>query len=210
VDTLRYIIALALVCALPPIFLYWPIIHPFVRFWRRLGPTLTYVVILMAVTPVGVTIFWHRARILAVEFGTSWLLVALGVFCFMAAIWLRRLLDRDVTKKLLLGLPELEPERYPQLLVRTGLYARVRHPRYLQMSLGLLGCVLVANYLAGYVTWLAWLPMMYVVAVLEERELRERFGEDYERYSLEVPRFLPRVRRRGGVGAQQGDEADRP
>jgi len=210
VDTFRYVLALALVCTFPPILLYWPVIHVFVRFWRRLGPTLTYVVNFSAAALVGVALFRLRASLLVVEFGTSWLLVAVGVLCFVGAAWLRALLRRDVTNKLLSGLPELEPERYPQQLVRTGLYARVRHPRYLQMSLALLGYVLVANYLAGYVIWLVWLPAMYVVALLEDRELRERFGEDYEHYSLQVPRFLPEMRQRSRVAAQHGDEADRP
>jgi protein-S-isoprenylcysteine O-methyltransferase Ste14 len=175
-----------------------------------LGPTLTYVVVFSAAVLVGVGLFRLRASLLVVEFGTSWILIAVGVLCFVAAAWLRALLRREVTSKLLLGLPELEPERCPQQLVRTGLYARVRHPRYLQMSVALLGWVLVANYLAGYVIWLVWLLAMYVVALLEEQELRERFGKDYERYSLEVPRFLPEMRQRGRVAVQQGDEADRP
>lgn len=196
-DSFRYGLALVLVCTLSPLFFYWAVVHGFIGFWRRVGPRLTYAVVLGGAALAAFGLFSVRSEFLSVEFGTSWLLVAAGVFCLVAAGWLRALLHRDVTNKLLAGLPELGPERHPQQLVRTGLYARVRHPRYIQFWLALLGYALVANYLAVYVVWLLWLPGIHVIALFEERELRERFAEEYEQYSQEVPRFLPRLRRRG-------------
>jgi protein-S-isoprenylcysteine O-methyltransferase Ste14 len=35
---------------------------------------------------------------------------------------------------------------------------------------------------------------MYAVVVVEERELRERFGLAYEEYCRQVPRFVPKLR----------------
>jgi len=59
--------------------------------------------------------------------------------------------------------------------------------------LGLASVALFTNYLAVYVVLAAYLPLIYLVVVLEERELGERFGEEYERYCLAVPRFVPRL-----------------
>jgi protein-S-isoprenylcysteine O-methyltransferase Ste14 len=59
------------------------------------------------------------------------------------------------------------------------------------------GTALFVNYLAVYVLVLATVPVLYLTVRLEERELVERFGEAYERYMAEVPRFLPRVRQPG-------------
>ncbi|MBZ5516232.1 MAG: hypothetical protein LAN62_15550 [Acidobacteriia bacterium] len=37
--------------------------------------------------------------------------------------------------------------------------------------------------------------MYLIVAPLEERELGQQYGREYETYRREVPRFLPRLRR---------------
>ena len=44
IDTLRHGLAVFMVVVLPPIWLMWWLIHPFVNFWRKLGQTLTYVI----------------------------------------------------------------------------------------------------------------------------------------------------------------------
>ena len=51
---------------------------------------------------------------------------------------------------------------------------------------------LFTNYLAIYVLALAIIPALYLVVVLEEKELRDRFGLEYAAYSERVPRFIPR------------------
>ena len=135
-----------------------------------------------------------RRPLLATEFGACYPLLIVGIFCLAAAVSIGGWLLRDVTVKTLIGLPELAPERHPGRLVTGGLYARIRHPRYVQFLLGLLGYALFANYLAAYVVVALWVPGIWVIAVLEERELRDRFGEGYEAYCRRVPRFVPRFR----------------
>lgn len=194
-DTLRYLIALVLVCSSPPLLLCWPILHGFIGFWRRRGPAFTYVVLLGGSALVMFGLYSLRGPLLAVDLGSHGPLVVAGCACLLAGAWLRGLLHRDITNQLLSGLPELDPEGHPQELVRTGLYAHVRHPRYSQIWLVLLGFALLSNYLAIYMLWISWLPAMLGIAWLEERELRERFGAAYEEYAREVPRFFPRLRR---------------
>ncbi len=198
-DAFRYGLALVFACILAPLLLYWPLLHGFVGFWRRLGPRRTFAVLWTGFVLAAVALFQARDHLLRVDFGTSWPLASAGALGLGVATWLRVLLHRDITSRVLLGLPEIAPDRTPGALVRTGLYARVRHPRYLQFLLAQLGWAMIANYLAPYVVWALWIVAVYVIVVLEERELRDRFGEDYERYRREVPRFVPRLRRRGGL-----------
>jgi protein-S-isoprenylcysteine O-methyltransferase Ste14 len=87
-----------------------------------------------------------------------------------------------------------EENRVPQRLVVEGPYRYVRNPLYdtdVGVMLGtalLTGKWFVALVLAAYVVQLGM--QLY----LEERELKTRFGEAYERYCRLVPRFVPRLR----------------
>jgi protein-S-isoprenylcysteine O-methyltransferase Ste14 len=194
-NAIRYSLALLLVISLPAMLLFWLLIHPFVHTWRRLGPAWTYSIVGTLLVLLTVGLFLLRIPLLAVDFGTRYPLLAVGIGCLAMAVYLRRLLhDARLTLRVLIGLPELAPERHPQALITTGLYARLRHPRYVQVALALLGYALIANYLAGYLVFAAWLVVMYPLVVLEERELRQRFGEAYDAYCRQAPRFIPRLR----------------
>jgi protein-S-isoprenylcysteine O-methyltransferase Ste14 len=87
----------------------------------------------------------------------------------------------------------LEARLLPEhTLVREGPYRYVRHPIYSAM-LGLL----VGTGVNVTAWWaLAGASVLYVAGTLlrtgvEERLLRERFGEEYARYAAEVPALLP-------------------
>jgi protein-S-isoprenylcysteine O-methyltransferase Ste14 len=60
--------------------------------------------------------------------------------------------------------------------------------------LGLLGYALIANYLAIYLLFPICAASLYLIVLLEERELRDRFGAAYQAYARRVPRFIPRIR----------------
>jgi protein-S-isoprenylcysteine O-methyltransferase Ste14 len=112
----------------------------------------------------------------------------------LAAIALRAV-RRQLGVRVQMGIPELDP-RAEQRLLTEGIYARVRHPRYLEMLLALLGFALVANYLAGYVVLAASALILHAVVLLEERELAERFGPAWDAYAARVPRYVPALRGR--------------
>jgi protein-S-isoprenylcysteine O-methyltransferase Ste14 len=200
-NAVRNYLALIWVVMLGPVPLFWLLIHPFVRFWRRVGPGWTYAVVgsLWALAMAG--LFLTRHALLAMEFGTNYYLAAPGLLLMAASSWLGLVWFHRMRLTTIMGLPELAPDRHPQPLITAGVYAIIRHPRYVQLYLGLLGSALIANYLAVYLVAVLWLPGIYAMALLEEKELRDRFGLAYDEYSRRVPRFLPRLSR--GPGSQE-------
>jgi protein-S-isoprenylcysteine O-methyltransferase Ste14 len=198
-NAVRYYLALIMVVILGPVPLFWLLIHPFVRFWRRVGPGWTYGAVgsLWALDMAG--LFLKRHAFLPVEFGINYYLTALGLVLLAASTWLGLVWFHRMRLTTIMGLPELAPDRHPQQLITTGVYAVIRHPRYVQLYLGMLGSALIANYLVLYLVAALWLPALYVLVRLEEKELRDRFGAAYDEYSRRVPRFLPRISRRSGL-----------
>lgn len=191
-DSARYYVALMLVISVPGVYLFWFSVHPFVRFWRKVGPRLTLGIHFLLMILVAAAIFQVRSVVMSVEYGTNWFFVFLAVPLFGLAVALRRKISEQFSPKSLMGLPELAPDEYPRRLVTEGIYSRIRHPRYVQMVLALAAYALFCNYLALYVIVLLALPGIMILAQIEEKELRECFGDEYAQYCGRVPRFIPR------------------
>jgi protein-S-isoprenylcysteine O-methyltransferase Ste14 len=89
------------------------------------------------------------------------------------------------------------PWNPPTRLIRTGLYSRTRNPMLTGGIIILLGEALIFDSL----TLLAWAVAFFAANHIyfvfsEEPELEKRFGKDYTKYKEEVPRWLPRLRKR--------------
>jgi len=85
------------------------------------------------------------------------------------------------------------PSMPAQQLVRSGAYAVVRQPMMLTLLVVGIGELLVT----GSLLLLLWIPIamragvMFII-VYEEPLLVARYGEPYQRYCEEVPRWLPK------------------
>lgn len=80
-------------------------------------------------------------------------------------------------------------------LVTTGPYALCRNPLYLFSFLLGLGVTMVFQNSLMLLLFLPLFALFHGVAViLEERKLAALFGESYENYRREVPRFLPALK----------------
>jgi protein-S-isoprenylcysteine O-methyltransferase Ste14 len=193
-DTFRHGLTLMMLMFMPGAVLFWLLVHPFVRFWRRIGLRRTMAIqwTFLAAFAAGVVLL--RKTLLAVDFGTNAILIAWAVPILAASIVLRLQISRHLRFKTLGGLPELAPESHPQPLLTEGIYSHIRHPRYLEVLLVMAALTLVANNLASYVNWIIGIPSVLVIVRLEERELHDRFGAEYDAYRARVPRFIPRWR----------------
>jgi protein-S-isoprenylcysteine O-methyltransferase Ste14 len=200
-NKLRYFVAFLVLASYPPAIMLWVVIHPFASFWRRLGPVWTYVV--LGVPAAGyVAVAWMaRGFLLGTDLGTSAITLVLAAVFFVAGALLGRAWRKHLTFAMLSGVPELSRQRYPGKLLTEGIYGQVRHPRYVEVVLVTFSYAFFANYLGVYLMVLLSLPLLFLVVLLEERELRRRFGADYDEYCRRVPRFVPKREPRIGDDA---------
>ncbi|MBI3981999.1 MAG: isoprenylcysteine carboxylmethyltransferase family protein [Gemmatimonadetes bacterium] len=195
-DKARYYVALFSIVMYPPAVAAWFLLHPFLGVWRRVGPGVTYAVTMPVLIAMMAVLYLMRLVLLDVEFGTSWLLAVPGAALLVVGMRLDVLRARALGIRAVLGIPELKGEREPGSLVQAGPYRWVRHPRYVASMIGVVGIALFANHLATYVLIPVMALGLYLVAVLEERELVERFGDAYREYQRRVPRFIPSFQHR--------------
>lgn len=185
-NILRWLAAIVFFFELPnPVF--WLIVHPQIRYWRgrpraayatallcSWGPVTAFLVVCRRI------IFSHEHRG-DLQIGIGLLLIAAGIHLFARA---KRDLgaSRFVGKAEILGGGEV---------VDTGIYSRVRNPRYGGMILAVIGaCALAATRLMWAVCGV-WFVLVMIVIAFEERELRARMGAPYVEYCRRVPRFIP-------------------
>lgn len=76
-------------------------------------------------------------------------------------------------------------------LATTGPYGRIRHPQYVAFVMILLGFLLQWPTLLTLVMFPILVAMYGRLAVTEEREMRERFGAEFDAYAARTPRFVP-------------------
>ena len=190
-ETFRYIVALLLVTLVPAALLYWLLLHSLLPVWRRLGISASQYLLWAAVIVVAFVFSTWRETLLRNDYGFQPMLAAIGIIFLAGAIIFRVQIERHLPWRAQLGLPEIDPAGHPQKLVTTGPYAHTRHPRYVQVFLALAGWALLANYPAGYIAAVLWIPLLLVIVRLEEPELHRRFGAAYAEYCDHVSRFWP-------------------
>ena len=191
-DTARYIVTMILAVSMPPAVLLWFAIHPFSRFWRGLGLAWTYSILSLPTLLFMAWVIVERRWIMSVDYGTSYWTVALAVVVVGLGSVIAVKRKRHLTFAILAGAPQLSEKRYPGTLLTEGIYGKIRHPRYVEVTLFVLAYALFGNHLAGYVIFIMTVVCLYPVVLMEERELLERFGEEYAEYARRVPRFIPR------------------
>ena len=188
--------AIAALLLWPAIPLFWIPVHCAPRFFRRLG-FWTYILPLITWLPVAIFTFRLRDVLLQYRVDLPALANAIGVLLFVAGATLQTWTLILLTLPVIMGMPEVT-KTVPGGLTTTGPFSVLRHPTYLSHTLMLLGLFLWTEVTAlGIVTIIDALVVNTLVIPLEERELLERFGKEYEEYRRKVPsRFLPLHRRR--------------
>lgn len=84
-------------------------------------------------------------------------------------------------------------------LATRGIYRYLRHPQYLGILLVTAGWLVHWPTLPGLVMWPILVFLYYRLSLQEDKFLAEKFGEEYQAYEKETPKFFPlRLSRRVG------------
>ena len=174
---------------------FWLLIHPLIRFWRRFGNKALWVA-----APVWLgftTAFFLLRHLLFADRiprdGFTW---AAGVSLLLLSAWLERQTRGALGVRRLIGITEINPGYRLNSMVSSGIYSRMRHPRYMAYMLTVLSVAFLSGSAPIFLLAILNILLYQIVAPLEERELLDHYGAQYASYRREVPRFVPRWWRR--------------
>ena len=114
-------------------------------------------------------------------------LSVLGLILFLIGQIIRRMGKKALGKQYSYGL------KPPEILVKRGLYKRVRHPIYLAMLLYTAGIPLFFSSLYGFLVTLGFIPFTLYRIRIEEKMLIDTFGDEYREYTKKTRKIIPFV-----------------
>jgi protein-S-isoprenylcysteine O-methyltransferase Ste14 len=171
---------------------FWLTLHPFARHWQTRGRNAFKVILplwmlYIAIAAIVLSPWRHRAL-----YSTPFAFVP-GLALVLSGLFLYRASASGFTHVQLSGLAEVEPGRHEQRLVTAGIRSRVRHPIYLGHLCELLGWTACFGTISLIALSVFAILTGAVMLRLEDRELGQRFGDDYRQYRRAVPAILPRI-----------------
>lgn len=85
-------------------------------------------------------------------------------------------------------------KKYKGFVVRNGIYAYTRNPLYIgSFLIGTGACIIGRDPLFTLVFLAAFTTLYSKVIAREEKFLAEQYGDEYQNYVDEVPRYIPRT-----------------
>jgi protein-S-isoprenylcysteine O-methyltransferase Ste14 len=160
------------------------------RVWYALGSALFFLIApgtVAGLLPYGISGWQMQPAFLGLE-AVRW------VGAVVIGIGLAILIE-SFARFVMKGFGTPAPMAPPKHLVISGLYRHTRNPMYVGVVSAVAGQALLFGDLrllwyAGFV----WVFFHLFVLLYEEPTLRVTFGDEYERFCANVPRWLPRIR----------------
>lgn len=186
------LVASALVCLYLPVPFIMMWFHALDGVWKRMGAWSYVLHVPVYLSLLGLTAAMHPLWRESAWPWPAWT-TALGGLMVAAAFVLLFATHGAVDLRTLMAIPQVTRAKHRRLIT-TGVYARIRHPRYTVLMLGSLGNFLLTGYELLLAAFCVTTAATLVMARLEERELVATFGDAYRRYRERVPAFFPRRR----------------
>jgi protein-S-isoprenylcysteine O-methyltransferase Ste14 len=175
--------------------LFWIVIHPNIESWRcrkqQGRPAYKALIPLwMGMWIMMGAVSWPWHGVLLWRSSLAWLagalLLSTGLFLYARA-------RHGFSPLQLSGQHEIESDQHRQELVIAGIRRKVRHPIYLGHLCEMLGWSIGTGMAALFGLTAFAIVTGAIMIRMEDAELRQRFGEQFETYRREVPAIVPRL-----------------
>ena len=182
-------VALATLLLWPVIPLFWVPVHCGARWFRRIG-LFTYMLPFVTWLPLAWHLFTLRGFLLAYQVTLPIAINVFGIVLLVLGTALQLWTYSLLTGPVIAGMPEVTGGGKTTMMT-AGPFSVIRHPTYLSHTLMLLGIFLWTGIGSiGIITLADALIVNAIIIPLEERELTERFGGEFEKYRKRVPRRI--------------------
>ena len=113
----------------------------------------------------------------------------IGLILATFGFFLTKMAFKEISFAVFIGLKEEKKTE----LVKTGIYARIRHPLYTATILFLTGFVIFSPSYTNLVHAICLFVYLIIGVRYEEKRLLKNYGIEYEQYQKQVPMLLPRI-----------------
>ncbi|HEY6271754.1 MAG TPA: isoprenylcysteine carboxylmethyltransferase family protein [Terriglobales bacterium] len=165
----------------------WLLVHPFTDFWRKnKAPIKSMALIWLTLWAMTRWIIWpyrnllFYASLFAIVPGFLFIGLGFSIYFHIGAFGFARLA----------GQSEMKPNK-PQLLITDGIHGRIRHPIYLAHGCCLLGLAISSGLVAVYALVAFALATGVFLVRFEDKELEQRFGDEFRVYRAQTPALMP-------------------
>ncbi len=128
---------------------------------------------------------WVNAPLLPRSLATYWSGVAMLAAGLLFSIWARVHLGRNWSDRITV--------KQGHELIQSGPYGWVRHPIYTGLLLAFLGSAVAIDQGRGFIGFVLCLASCVRKLRIEERFMRQQFGDAYVRYAAATPALLPPI-----------------
>ena len=185
-------LAIITIMLIPLVPLFWIPVHGLSKLFKRLG-IFTYITPMITWLPIAWLIYVNRTGILRYKLDLPAMVEVMGWLVFLVGMLLQLWTIKLLGGGRIMGLPEVT-DIMESKIIMTGPFTVIRHPTYLSHSIMFIGVFFISGVIAlGIITLIDAIIVNLFVIPLEDRELIERFGDDYRRYKNRVPAFFPEI-----------------
>lgn len=116
---------------------------------------------------------------------------AIGLIIATFGFLLAKLAFKPISFSEFLGIKPAKEEK----LIKSGIYARMRHPLYTALILLLIGFLIFSPTYTNLVHVICIVIYLLIGVQYEEKRLTAHFGKEYEEYKKQTPMLFPTLRR---------------